>query len=200
MNLYSFSQDNNIEAGVMTKATLLGNIANQLMTNVTGEDSYDSQAWTYFKRVIEQSDLLFKKTPVFESTMLGFSKKYAGSKVEIDKLSDFFANRTKYDNKKGEPNKPNSTKSTDSPIIQENNSNGKVKESAEKYYSVTALSKETGIGNKELIAKFENKNWIVKDGKDWKLTEAGKAKGAMIKKGQYGDYIAWPNSIIKELK
>ncbi len=61
MNLYNYSQDNNIEAGVMTKATLLGNLANNFLTNVTGEDSFDIQAWTYFKRVIEQSDLLFQQ-------------------------------------------------------------------------------------------------------------------------------------------
>lgn len=200
MNLYSFSQDNNIEAGVMTKATLLGNIASQLMTNVTGEDSYDTQAWTYFKRVIEQSDLLFKKTPAYESTMLGLSKKYIGSKVEVDKLSDFFMNRSRYDNKKVEPTKQSFTKPTNSTFNQENSSVSKSQETNEKYFSTTALSKETGIGSKELISKFEQGNWIIKDGKDWKLTDTGKAKGAVIKKGQYGDYIAWPKSIINELK
>lgn len=98
MNLYNFSQDNNIEAGVMTKATLLGNLANNLLTNVTGEDSFDKTAWAYFLRVIEQSDLLFKKVPEYESTMLGLSKKYKSSKVEVDKLTDFFDNKSKYDN------------------------------------------------------------------------------------------------------
>jgi hypothetical protein len=73
MNLYTYSQDNNIEAGVMTKATLLGNFVGKLWD---GEESFDSQAWTYFKRVIDQSDLLFKKTPQYESAMLGFSKKF----------------------------------------------------------------------------------------------------------------------------
>ena len=200
MNLYSFSQDNNIEAGVMTKATLLVNIANQLMTNVTGEDSYDTQAWTYFKRVIEQSDLLFRKTPEYESTMLGLSKKYIGSKIDVDKLSDFFANRSKYDNKKVEPTKQNFISTPNNPTKHENISNGKSQETTEKYFSTTALSKETGIGSKDLISKFEIANWIVKDGKDWKLTEEGKNKGAIIKKGHYGDYIAWPNTLIKELK
>ena len=31
-------------------------------------------------------------------------------------------------------------------------------------------------------------------------TNLGKSKGAYFKKGQYGDYIAWPETIIKELK
>ncbi|MBK7959709.1 MAG: hypothetical protein IPK03_17495 [Bacteroidetes bacterium] len=89
MNLYNYSQDINIEAGVLTKFTHLGNIASNLITNVTGEDNLDNSAWSYFARVIEQSDLLFKKVPEFESTMLGFSKKYISSKTEIDLLSVF---------------------------------------------------------------------------------------------------------------
>lgn len=98
MNLYNFSQDNNIEAGVMTKATLLGNLANNLLTNVTGEDSFDKTAWAYFIRVIEQSELLFKKVPEYDSSMFGLSKKYKSSKIEVDKLTDFFDNKSKYDN------------------------------------------------------------------------------------------------------
>ena len=96
MNLYSYSQDNNIEAGVMTKATLLGNI-----TSVVGEDSFDTQAFEYFERVIEQSDLLFDKTPKFDKGKLGtgLMKKYLGSEIQTDLLSDFFTNRKKYDSK-----------------------------------------------------------------------------------------------------
>jgi hypothetical protein len=92
MNLYSFSQDNNIEAGVMTKATLIGNFANILWE---GEDGFDKQAWKYFARVIEQSDLLYKKVPEFENVNFGLTKIYTSSKVEIDKLSDFFQSRGK---------------------------------------------------------------------------------------------------------
>ncbi|MBK9299092.1 MAG: hypothetical protein IPN14_00250 [Bacteroidetes bacterium] len=99
MNLYTYSQDNNIEAGVMTKATLLSNLASNFMTNVTGEDSFDRQAWSYFSRVIEQSDLLFHKTPQYESAMMGFSKKYKESKVEVDKLTEFFADKPKFESK-----------------------------------------------------------------------------------------------------
>lgn len=93
MNLHSFSQDNNIEAGVLTKTTLLGNLASNLITNVTGEDTFDNQAWAYFHRVIEQSEILYVKTPVFESGLLGLTKKYVESKVEVDKLSDFFLSK-----------------------------------------------------------------------------------------------------------
>jgi hypothetical protein len=85
MNLYSYSQDNNIEAGVMTK------------TKLFGSESLDNDAFDYFGRVIEQSEILFHKVPEYESTMMGLSKKYKGSKVEVDKLSDFFANNSKYE-------------------------------------------------------------------------------------------------------
>ncbi len=102
MNLYNYSQDNNIEAGVMTKATVLGNLANNLLTNVTGEDSFDKTAWAYFLRVIEQSELLFKKVPEYESNLYGWSKKYKSSKIEVDKLTYFFENKLKLDNNRSD--------------------------------------------------------------------------------------------------
>ncbi len=86
MNMYSYSQDNNIEAGIMTKPTLLGSI-----------DNFESDAWNYFSRVIDQAELLFRRTPQYESSMLGLTKKYKDSKNEVDKLSDFFSNRQKYE-------------------------------------------------------------------------------------------------------
>lgn len=88
MNLYTFSQDNNIEAGVLTnRKGLLGSL--------TSQDTLENDASGYFERVIEQSDLLFLKVPKFESTMLGLSMRYTGSEIETDKLSDFFSNKMK---------------------------------------------------------------------------------------------------------
>lgn len=200
MNLYNFSQDNNIEAGVMTKATLFGN----LMNNVTGEDSFDKTAWAYFLRVIEQSELLFKKIPEYESAMMGFSKKYKSSKVEIDKLTDFFANRPKYENNN---RKDNSEKRNVGFQQATNDLKAELKtdiiasniSSDLKFLSTTALSKEVGISSKDLFSKFEKLNWIERKNDDWVLTTIGKNKGAQTKKGQYGEYIAWPENILKEL-
>jgi len=205
MNLYNFSQDNNIEAGVMTKATLLGNLASNLMTNVTGEDSFDRTAWTYFSRVIEQSDLLFKKVPEYESTMLGLSKKYKSSKTEIDKLTDFFANRPKYENNNRNENcekKNISFTQTTNELKTElkvTNETSKIS-SDTKFLSATALSKEVGLSSKDLFTKFEKLNWIERKNDDWVLTNSGKNKGAQTKKGQYGEYIAWPDTIIDDIK
>lgn len=206
MNLYNFSQDNNIEAGVMTKATLLGDIASNILTNVTGEDSFDKTASIYFQRVIEQSDLLFKKVPEYESTMLGLSKKYKSSKTEVDLLTDFFANRTKYENISKKDNyekKQNSEIKTTAEIkiekITETIAPTQISADT-KFISTTALSKELGLSSKDLFAKFEQMNWIEKKNNDWTITTVGKNKGAQTKKGQYGEYIAWPESIVNELK
>jgi hypothetical protein len=86
MNLYSFSQDNNIEAGIYLKQSILG--------SVTGDNTLEGEAWTYFKRVIEQSELLFKNVPEYDSNLLGLNKKYKASVVEQDKLTDFFSSIT----------------------------------------------------------------------------------------------------------
>lgn len=88
MNLYSYSQDNNIEFGVLTEGP---------------RETLDKEAEEYFKRVIDQSELLYSRVPQYEPTMLGLLEKYKESIIETDKLSDFFANRSKYDsqNSKG---------------------------------------------------------------------------------------------------
>jgi hypothetical protein len=86
MNLYGFSQNNNIEAGVLMESSLKGSF--------TGENELDSKSWEYFKTVLEQSELLFEKKPVFEKKNLLSSRKYVKSEIEVDKLSDFFKNVT----------------------------------------------------------------------------------------------------------
>lgn len=68
-----------------------------------------------------------------------------------------------------------------------------------KFFSATALSKELGISSKDLNSKFEKLKWIEKKNDETILTNIGKSKGAQMKKGQYGDYIAWPETIIKEI-
>lgn len=83
MNLYSYSQDNNIEAGVLTKFKFIGT------------ENFDYEASEYFSRVIKQSALLFKKTPQIECTMLGLKKTYIESMIEVDELTNFFRGNKK---------------------------------------------------------------------------------------------------------
>lgn len=68
-----------------------------------------------------------------------------------------------------------------------------------KFLSATALSKELGISAKDLTYKIEKLKWIEKKNEEWVLTSVGKSKGAEMKKGQYGEYIAYPETVIKEL-
>ena len=109
MNLYNYSQDNNIEAGVLTKHTVIGNIASNLMTT---EDSFDYQTSAYFKRVIDQSELLFQRKPYYE-TILIIGKKYNDSKTEVDKLTEFFNGKVEVSNYKSNNERKSVEKSTD---------------------------------------------------------------------------------------
>lgn len=98
MNLYNFSQDNNIEAGIMTnRKGILGSLTDNLVSNVTNQDTLENKTSYYFDRVIQQAELLFQKVPKFESIMMGLSKRYTNSVIEIDKLSEFFNNKNKSD-------------------------------------------------------------------------------------------------------
>ena len=101
------------------------------------------------------------------------------------------------------------SKATSTPILIETRQEQVIVKTAEvkktnppdgKYLSTTALSKELGISGKDLFSKFEKMNWIERKSDDWVLTNLGKDHGAQTKKGQYGDYIAWPEVIIKEIK
>lgn len=85
MNLYDFSQNTNIEAGILTKATL----ANNYFGSLAG-DSIDNQAFNFFIDLIEQAQLMFKKEPVFESRMFGLTEKFKESKISENKYDKNF--------------------------------------------------------------------------------------------------------------
>lgn len=88
MNLYKYSQDHNIEAGIlMETSTVEVDIANKLL----GRTDAESGAWSCFKRVIEQADLIYQKEPQYEKALMGLTKRYSGSVVSIDRLSEFFS-------------------------------------------------------------------------------------------------------------
>ena len=84
MNLYGFSQNNNIEAGVLMER--------KSMISFTGGNNLDEEAWQYFATVLEQAELLFENRPVYTKNILGI-RKYVKSKIEVDTLSDFFNNK-----------------------------------------------------------------------------------------------------------
>ncbi|SDR90735.1 hypothetical protein SAMN04515667_0961 [Formosa sp. Hel1_31_208] len=82
MNLYGFSQNNNIEAGILMEETL------------TGRSKLDDECWEYFSTVLNQAELLFEKRPVYEKKNILSFTKYVTSEIETDKLSDFFNNKS----------------------------------------------------------------------------------------------------------
>lgn len=85
MNLYDYSQNNNIEVGVLVKSSFKG--------YYTGDNGIDKESWNYFYNVIGQAELLFKKEPKFKKNKILFSEKYIKSEIVEDKLSDFFNNK-----------------------------------------------------------------------------------------------------------
>jgi phosphatidylserine/phosphatidylglycerophosphate/cardiolipin synthase-like enzyme len=70
----------------------------------------------------------------------------------------------------------------------------------EKYVSASAMAKEFGISREAMHSKLAQKKWIEVQNHDWVLTTSGKNRGAKIKESQYGKYIAWPKSVINEIK
>jgi hypothetical protein len=119
----------------------------------------------------------------------------------VDKLTDFFANRTKYENNSRKDNYEKKTIVREIKVAPKAENIVANKISSEtKFLSTTALSKEVGLSSKDLFGKFEKLNWIERKNDDWVLTTSGKNKGAQIKKGQYGEYIAWPDTIVNEIK
>jgi hypothetical protein len=86
MNLHQFSQNTNIEAGIILQAkNTIKKVANfALSVSDAGEE-----ALQYFGSIIEHSEKLFRKTPQHESSLLGLKRTYKGSIVEEDKLENF---------------------------------------------------------------------------------------------------------------
>jgi hypothetical protein len=71
MNLYDFSQNHNIEAGIYLDTKFINRLSSYL--------SLDEQALQYFEEVIENSKLLFKRKPQYSNTFIPLRKKYEGS-------------------------------------------------------------------------------------------------------------------------
>ena len=79
MNLYDYSQNNNIEFGILLEGRLLDNI-----------NSFERDVDDYFEEVIKQGKPLFIKEPIYEKKMI--RKKYIKSEIKIDELSNKFSN------------------------------------------------------------------------------------------------------------
>jgi hypothetical protein len=89
MNLYEFSQNNNIEFGISLKTNRLKDFANAII----GTASLDDQAFQFFvQRVVDQSTPIYINEPIFENGFMGFGSKYLRSEVREDNSDKFFRN------------------------------------------------------------------------------------------------------------
>jgi hypothetical protein len=90
MNLYDYSQNNNIEAGILMKNSVWKNLANNLVTRVTKTESLDVQSQEFFFKVMDEAELVFYNKPEFKPTFLHFATEYVRSEVRVDRLEEFF--------------------------------------------------------------------------------------------------------------
>ena len=74
MNLYDYSQDNNIEVGVESE---VGRIKRSQL---------DAESWRYFNEVIDQAAVVFNRVPEFKKGLMGLTQSYVGSDTQIDEI------------------------------------------------------------------------------------------------------------------
>jgi len=79
INLYDFAQNEQIEFGVQVNKG--GILSGNLMPSALDKDSTE-----YYESVVANSKVVYKSTPVYEDKMLGLTKKYSHSEVELDEL------------------------------------------------------------------------------------------------------------------
>jgi hypothetical protein len=91
MNLHQFSHNNNIEIGVKMEPK---KVISKLTNFVTDKADIGESASGYFDDLIEDSKVIFRKIPQYQSSgLLGMSQKYTGSFIEVDKISEFFTSK-----------------------------------------------------------------------------------------------------------
>jgi len=68
---------------------------------------------------------------------------------------------------------------------------------SEKHLSTTALARQIHKESKELFVLLAQGGWIIKVDNHWQLTEKGRFEGGIyLNHPKYGDYIAWPESVL----
>lgn len=75
MNLYDYSQDNNIEVGVES-----------VNSSILKRSGLDAESWNYFNNVIDSAQVVFDRVPKFKKAVLGIIDTYVGSETIIDEI------------------------------------------------------------------------------------------------------------------
>jgi hypothetical protein len=84
MNLFTYSQDNNIETGVVTTNSTLKNAT----SFVADLHNLDLEQYKFFNELITNSKLLFSNSPVYKGSFL--TSKFDSIKNDIDLLSEIY--------------------------------------------------------------------------------------------------------------
>ena len=75
MNLYDYSQINNIEVGVES-----------IKGNFMSRSGLDAESWNYFSDVIDAALVVFNREPKFKKSMMGLTENYEGSETKVDEI------------------------------------------------------------------------------------------------------------------
>lgn len=75
MNLYAYSQDNNIEVGVESENS-----------SILKRSGLDAESWNYFNNVIDAARVVFDRQPTFKKGFIGLTESYVDSETIIDEI------------------------------------------------------------------------------------------------------------------
>ena len=78
--------------------------------------------------------------------------------------------------------------------VQENKDNSK-----SKLLTTKELSKLTGLSSRKVNSWFTDNKLMYKKDEDWITTKRGKETGGVEKKGQYGQFVIWPEDLAKHI-
>jgi len=179
MNLLEYSQNNNIEFGIVIESTG----ATQLIGELISGDKLDEEAPKYFKGLIENRSPVYHNEPIFKKTMLGLSNKYSHSEVTKDSLTDQLS----------------STKAPKAAPVEKKKSVTPSKVVKSKLLTTNQLSQLTGLSSQKVNSWFTDNKLMYKKDKDWVITEKGKQIGGLEKSGQFGVFVAWPEVVAKRI-
>lgn len=90
LNLHKYSHENNIEVGVKTNTKgFFRELTDDILPSFFNQEDLEYESYNYFQDVIENSELVFKKEPIFESSLFGLNKNYIKSEIIEDKSATF---------------------------------------------------------------------------------------------------------------
>lgn len=179
MNLYAYSQDVNIETGYRVD-----------YESKSQAIQAQNDAWNHFYEIFDGADLMFNKEAQFESRLLGLSKKYTGSEIELDALDEQASPTGTPSSKKRKPRAKRTANAKTTPDAQTISSEKKVPTA-----SATGYCIDTG----EVIPLNVAKPMAYASYKKWMGSTGGDPKAAMQYCHFSGEASAGKTSVSKPI-